>query len=35
MVQAAGETDLRARAKTLAEAERLLLAQEPVIPLLF
>lgn len=35
MVQAAGETDLRARAKTLAEAERLLLAEEPVIPLLF
>ena len=35
MRTAAGETDLRTRAKTLAEAERLLLEEEPVIPLLF
>ena len=35
MKKAAAETDLRLRAKTLAEAERLLLAEEPVIPLLF
>ncbi len=35
MKKAAAETDLRARAKTLVEAERLLLAEEPVIPLLF
>ena len=35
MEKAAAETDLRARAATLAEAERLLLVEEPVIPLLF
>ncbi len=35
MSAAAQETDLRARADTLAEAERLLLEAEPVIPLLF
>ncbi len=35
MTEAAGETDLKARAATLAEAERLLLEEEPVIPLLF
>ena len=34
-LEAAGETDLRARAATLAEAERLLLKEEPVIPLMF
>ena len=35
MQAAADETDLRARAETLADAERLLLREEPVIPLLF
>ncbi len=35
MSRAAGETDLRARAATLAKAEGLLLEEEPVIPLLF
>ena len=35
MRKAAGEADLHARAGTLAEAERLLLREEPVIPLLF
>ncbi len=35
MNKAAAEADLRARAATLAEAERLLLKEEPVIPLLF
>ena len=35
MAKAAGQTDLKARAATLAEAERLLLREQPVIPLLF
>ena len=35
MRTAAGETDLRRRAETLAEVERLLLEEEPVMPLLF
>ncbi len=35
MRAAAGETDLRRRAETLAEVERLLLEEEPVMPLLF
>jgi ABC-type oligopeptide transport system substrate-binding subunit len=35
MQKAARETDLRVRAETLADAERLLLQEEPVIPLLF
>ena len=35
MEKAAAETDLAARAATLAQAERLLLAEEPAIPLLF
>src|SRR5260370_9897214 len=35
MKTAAGQTDLAARAKTLAEAERLLLTDQPAIPLLF
>jgi len=35
MAKAATQTDLKARAETLAEAERLLLREEPVVPLLF
>src|SRR5271169_146649 len=35
MRTAAGETDLRRRAEMLAEVERLLLEEEPVVPLLF
>jgi len=35
MRTAAGETDLRRRAETLAGVERLLLEEEPVMPLLF
>ena len=35
MATAAGQTDLDARARTLAEAERLLLRDQPFMPLLF
>jgi len=35
MRTAAGETDLRRRAEMLAEVERLLLEEEPVVPLPF
>ena len=35
MKKAAGQTDLAARARTLAEAERLLLSDQPFMPLLF
>ena len=35
MKTAAGQTDLAARARTLAEAERLLLSDQPFMPLLF
>jgi ABC-type oligopeptide transport system substrate-binding subunit len=35
MAKAEGQADLGLRARTLAEAERLLLSEEPVIPLLF
>ena len=35
MKRAAGETDLAARAQTLADAERLLLSDQPFMPLLF
>ncbi len=35
MKTAAGQTDMRQRARTLAEAERLLLSDQPFVPLLF